>query len=294
VLAIEGVQPADEGMYWCRVTNTGGSMDSAAASLYIKQLLAHWTLDEADYSGGQYVDITGGNNATAAGEPNFVMSVDGSATGAVIIDPANGWASDGTLDPNAQTGTMTISMWLNWFGDNSQHQRPISKRDVDWATTKWHLQIIDVHSPTIRFSSFADASGPTGDLTNDGNWQHLCVSYDGSVATMYLNGMEAFDVDSASSTVVTLTPDTAGSPVNIGAGTVEGNLFFNGAMDDVRIYNYPMGADEVGKLWMDVTGKDPKIDCPTFDLNGDCKVDFGDLAILAAQWMECGLFTECQ
>lgn len=294
VLAIDGVQPADGGTYWCRVTNTGGSVDSATAMLYIKQLLAHWTLNEADYSGGQYVDISGGHNATVAGEPNFVPGADGSAGGAVVIDRDNGWASDGTLDPNAQTGRMTISMWVNWFGDNSQHQRPISKRDVDYSTTKWHLALVDIHAPTIQFSSFGGGGASTGTLVSDGNWQHICVSYDGAAATMYINGMEAFDVDAASSATVAMPPDTADSPVNLGAGTVEGAMYFNGAMDDVRIYNYPMGAGEVGKLWMDVTGKDPKIDCPTFDLNDDCKVDFGDLAVLGSQWLECGLFTDCQ
>jgi hypothetical protein len=54
-----------------------------------------------------------------------------------------------------------------------------------------------------------------------------------------------------------------------------------------------MSVEEVAKMWMDVTGKDPKINCPPSDLSGDCKVDFGDLAIVASQWLECGLFTEC-
>ena len=292
VLSIAAVQAANEGTYWCRVTNIAGSADSGAANLYIKRLLAHWTMDEADYSAGQYADTAGGNHATAAGEPNFVTGADGSEAGAAVIDATNGWATDGTWDPNAATGSMTISMWANWSGINSQHQRLISKRDIDWGTTRWHL-MLEPYSTTVEFESFADGSGPTGTMVHDGGWQHVCVSFDGSVATLYINGTDEFDLESASSATVALTPETEGSTINIGAGKTDGTLWFNGALDDIRIYNHPMTPEEVAETWMDVTQKDPKINCPASDLTGDCKTNFADIAMVADEWLQCGLFTDC-
>ncbi len=182
--------------------------------------------------------------------------------------------------------------WANWSGINSQHQRLISKRDIDWGTTRWHL-MLEPYSTTVEFESFADGSGPTGTMVSDGNWQHVCVSFDGSVATLYINGTDEFDLESASSATVALTPETEGSTINIGAGKTDGTLWFNGALDDIRIYNHPMTPEEVAKTWMDVTQKDPKINCPASDLTGDCKTNFADIAMVADEWLQCGLFTDC-
>ena len=293
VLSIANAQSVNEGTYWCKVINTAGPADdSRAASLYIKQLLAHLTLDESDYTAGQYTDIVGGHHATAVGDPCFVTGADGTESGGVVIDAINGWATDGTWDPNAATGSMTISLWTNWSGINSQHQRLMAKRDVDWATCRWQI-MMEPYSETVEFESNADGSGPTGTLVQDGNWQHICVSYDGTNATMYVNGSDTFDVGAATTASVLLTPDTEGSSINIGTGKTDGTLWFNGALDDIQIYNYPMSDVEVAKMWMDVTQKDPKINCPATDLTGDCKTNFADLALIVGQWLDCGLFTDC-
>ena len=288
-LVIDNVQPTDEGSYWCRITNAAGSADSGTATLHVKRLLAHWTFDQADFSAGQYTDVAGGNNATVAGEPNFITGADGSDAGAVVIDATNGWAIDGTWDPNEGTGSMTISVWANWYGINSQHQRLISKRDVDWGTTRWHI-LVPAYSTTVEFESFADGSGPTATMIDDGGWQHVCVSFDGSVATFYANGTDEFDMASANSATVALTPNMAGSAINLGTGKSDGTLWFNGALDDMRIYNYPMSALDVAELWSETTGKGACLYPPGADLNGDCKMDLADMAILASQWLDCGLY----
>ena len=287
-LTIANVQPADEGIYWCRVTNDTGSVDSDAAFLGIKGFLAHWTLDQSDYQGGQYLDVEGGHNATVSGTPSFVEGADGEPNGAVEISAANGWAIDGTFDPAAETGDMTISVWANFRGSiPAVHQRLVSKRDTAWETCTWHL-MMGPGSSTVEFESAADGSGPTGTLVADGGWQHVCVSYDGSVgiATLYVNGTEQFDPESVTSATVALTPGFEGASINLAVGNIGGAMAFNGSLDDIRIYDYAMSLEEVTKLWSEVTGV--CLSPPAADINGDCKVDFADMAILASQWLESG------
>lgn len=292
VLAIAGASAADEGPYWCRVSNAAGTADSTAANLYLKRLLAHWTLDADDYAAGQYVDVAGGNNATVTGDPNFVPGADGSAGGAVAISATSGFATDGQLDPTAQANAMTISMWLNWKGINSQHQRPLAKRDVDWATTTWHV-LVNVNTSNIEFESFTDGSGPTLGLTADGAWEHVCVVYDSNTATLYVNGVDEFSMARTATASVVPTPATEASVISIGAGNNSGGLWFNGAIDDVRIYNYPMEPEEVVTLWSEVTGGNACVNPPAMDLNGDCKINLTDLALLSSEWLDCGLYPNC-
>ena len=286
-LTITNVQPANEGTYWCRVTNNAGSVDSDAAFLGIKRFLAHWTLDQSDYQGGQYLDVEGGHNATVSGTPSFVEGADGEPNGAVEIYAANGWATDGTWDPAAEAGNMTISVWANFHGAISgAHQRLVSKRDVGWDTTAWHL-MMGPGSSTVVFESYTSGgAGPTGTLVADGGWQHVCVSYDGSVATLYVNGNEQFDLESVSSATAALTPGMEGSTINLGVGNTAGSLAFNGSMDDVRIYNYPMSLEEVAELWSEVTGRNACLSPPgAADINGDCKVDIDDLILFIEIWL---------
>src|SRR5690606_1107624 len=70
--------------------------------------------------------------------------------------------------------------------------------------------------------------GPT---LKSGQWYHLACTYNGTLLRYYING-----VLSGSATVGAPTSDSR--PVYIGARShVSGTGYFDGAIDDVRIYN---------------------------------------------------------
>ncbi|UCG60139.1 MAG: hypothetical protein JSU70_11565 [Phycisphaerales bacterium] len=54
---------------------------------------------------------------------------------------------------------------------------------------------------------------------------------------------------------------------------------FNGALDDIRLYDYALSGGEIVQL--------PCTDPPPGDANGDCEVDFLDPAILMSNWLRC-------
>jgi hypothetical protein len=81
---------------------------------------------------------------------------------------------------------------------------------------------------------------------SDGTWYHLVGTWDGSNLKLYVNGtLQA-------TTPVTLTPDTSSSVLQIGtfpnaSGTPTG--YWDGMIDDVRVYNRAITATEVSTLY---------------------------------------------
>lgn len=278
----------DEGLYYCIITNDGGSATSDTAALVLKVLKAHWTLNESDYTDGKHSDIVGGHNATSV-DPNYITGMDGTANGAVVIEDANDIAVADTWNPSGQTNKFSISLWVNWDGDSLSHQCPISKQLVDPCTCTWRL-IVHAGSSEIEIESSMDDVGPKGTLIADGQWQQVCVTFDGLYATMYINGEYTGKNTLNLGTIMD-------SPIVLGAGNIEGSSLFNGALDDISIYNYCLSNTDVADVWYEVTRQSVCLDYPdiNYDVNHDCQVDVNDFAEFLSSWLECGLYpkTEC-
>ena len=69
---------------------------------------------------------------------------------------------------------------------------------------------------------------------------------------------------------------------------------FNGALDDIRIYNYAFDKYGVADLFYEVSRAGVCIDTEkyvaAYDLNSNCKIDLADFAILASEWLKCGRY----
>ncbi|MBX4196207.1 hypothetical protein KW805_01310 [Candidatus Pacearchaeota archaeon] len=75
-----------------------------------------------------------------------------------------------------------------------------------------------------------------------GQWVHLVGVYDGSKVQLYKNGVLK-DSDSTSG----MTPGNGNAPLQI--GTRDGNSYFKGSIDDVKVYNRALSASEVKALY---------------------------------------------
>jgi hypothetical protein len=65
---------------------------------------------------------------------------------------------------------------------------------------------------------------------------------------------------------------------------------FNGAMDDVRIYNYPIAHPEVAQLYYDMKNVQTCVENPAFDFNGDCTIGLDDIVMFMTEWLDCGRY----
>ncbi|MES0490854.1 MAG: LamG-like jellyroll fold domain-containing protein, partial [Leptospirales bacterium] len=106
-------------------------------------------------------------------------------------------------------------------------------------------------------------------------WTHMCMDYDGGTngtTRLYQNGKL---VSSGNRTLST----NANEPLTVGA-RMDGALNFNGKVDDVRIYNNVLTADQIRQLGVQV----PNGLVAHYDFNGDTKdvSGFGNDLIVGA------------
>lgn len=77
---------------------------------------------------------------------------------------------------------------------------------------------------------------------NDGQWHHVTGTYDGSKIRLYVDG--ALDASAEAKGSIKAN-DKA---VCIGENAEKTGRFWNGLIDDVRVYNYALNADEIAAL----------------------------------------------
>ena len=79
-----------------------------------------------------------------------------------------------------------------------------------------------------------------------GEWQFITLSYDGSAVNLYLNGSLRASAPPTSNGGGPLAP--VGQPLLIGSGGSAATAF-DGSIDEVRVYNTALTAQEIGKLF---------------------------------------------
>jgi hypothetical protein len=78
-----------------------------------------------------------------------------------------------------------------------------------------------------------------------GAWYHTCVTWDGSLARLYVDGV--FKGSTAAGTAA----EETGQRIIIGARTNGTAALLNGLIDDIRIYDRALSSDEIGMLYSD-------------------------------------------
>ncbi len=301
LLSMTNLTTEDSGQYYCRITNDFGiPAVSTTATLIVRGLVYHWTLDLADYTGTYYADVAGGKDAQVESAAVFTAGADQAANGAVQIRPEGGWATVDANNPLVLPGAFTISYWANW-------QEQIGSSDN---------LLIDSNNGTI-------IEIPDG-LQADHRWQHICAVFDGGQCRLYRDGVLAGQSE-------WVMPQGMTAALHIGSAEMGSNTF-NGHLDDIRIYNYAMDAFEVAQLRFDFSGARSCIfsygssadrtgpqgvpDCTIdlydlslfanqylgssslYDISGpinqpDGVVNFYDFALMASVWLDCGLYPDC-
>jgi hypothetical protein len=291
-LTLTSVQIADEPYYYyCVASNTAGSDTSDMATLGVERKVAHWTLN--DLATG-YTDASGeGHDADPNGTPIFVAGAGASTGNGVQITPTVGWASVGTWDPSQYSKQITISLWVRWTGSNGDWQGLLGKRNAWGADTMmWQVEAAQGSGVLDFKNAGSDVSSPV--LPTD-EWEYVAITFDGTTATIYRNGVPA-----ASGTFAFNNKTDAnlmiGASEKTDAGVV--GFPFNGALDDIQIYNYALSKTAVADLYLAVRDDFVCIDeyASQYDFNGNCIVDLGDFVALAQQWLNCGRYPEstCQ
>lgn len=229
------------------------------------------------YDGGGYLTLAGTNyievppaslsTIASTGEITISVWVRGSTSMPVtqrqMLFSAKTAASEGhILTANIPSGTMPALITFEAGHDNN--------RQDDWASFFWGWDSTSWEAPESAYRGT--------------NWNHFAFTKD--IATgeqkIYHNGQ-----------IVALTKK-ATTPIDyVGMFTIGnfhpgGNLAYYGDVDDFRIYDHALTPDEVLFLAGGSAYYQPVISDADFDDSGD--IGLGDLAILAAKWLEIQLW----
>ena len=201
--------------------------------------VAHWSFDEGN--GTTTYDGTDNNNDGVLGDgscspdsgtcPKWVSGKYGSA---LLFDGENDYVDVGNKTSLQGMSQLSLGVWVKSDNVNDMDHIFHQRSDTyfirgDGTNSNWMM--------TIRNSSETEVYSNVAVVKNN-KWTHLALTYDGNTVKYYQDGTQ-IDTDS-------LTGNVDNDNDNFYIGTDVGtNRFFNGLIDDVRIYNYARTAEQI-------------------------------------------------
>jgi hypothetical protein len=205
-------------------------------------LVAHYKLDEIE--GDIASDSAGQNHGTVHGDPAWQHG-GGKIGGALQFDGFGNYIDA----PNVLNPADGVFSAVAWIKGGAPGQVIISQQDGTGAGESWigtdptQGKLLTGLVPTAGGRMSPSALQSEFVITDD-QWRHVGFVWDGSRRYLYVDGAEvARDAGS-------LTPlESSDGGLHIGANnSLDAGSFWAGLIDDVRIYNRALSADEIEQL----------------------------------------------
>ncbi|MCX5643404.1 MAG: LamG domain-containing protein, partial [Phycisphaerae bacterium] len=226
------------------VGDPAGAKSGATGTLYIDDILvgkpivpvglvARYTLEN------NVNDVSGnGHDGTVIGAPTYVTGAPGLGTGMLFPGTPGNGVDLGTFNPSEKTDMLSVSLWAKWNGLSTQWQGLIGKRNIwDPAQMMWQIEASQT-TGTLSFSSNGSYPASGNPILKVGEWTHIAVTFDKTTARFYVNGTQT----GSGGFVFGTNPDCA---IEFGCDNSGGGNAFNGALDDVRLYDVVLTPAEI-------------------------------------------------
>ena len=206
------------------------------------RLVAHWKLDETE--GNIAYDSAANNHSNLNGNPIW-QPAGGMIGRALLFDGLDDYMSTPFV-LNPADGPFSVFAWV--YG-SAPGQVIISQADSNGTGENWlsvdaiggKLMTGLVPPPVGRFIPQPLASQA---VITDDQWHHIGFVWDGSYRSLYVDGVEVAKDVSAQTPLKSAT-----GGLYIGANKIlDAMSFFSGLIDDVRIYNVALTAEEIAAL----------------------------------------------
>ena len=176
---------------------------------------------------------------------------------ALQFDGTNDYVRTTTTCPalNMNGSSFTIECWVKSTFNHEAEVILVEYGD-SWETGTYQISSFNQNHMMFVFNGastqYAASVGTLTDWT-DGNWHHIAGVLDHSNSTIKLY----YDGTLVADTTEALTPGNADLPLNIGSRGGTG-LYFNGYMDEVRIWNVARSAEEImNGAYTELSGAEP-------------------------------------
>jgi hypothetical protein len=205
-------------------------------------LVGWWKFDEG--FGTKALDWSGQNNhADLLGRPLWIVGYDG---GALKLDGSDDYVALPIGSVIESLTSSTFAVWVDFSNAGGAWQRIF---DFGSGTTiNMFLTPRTGTDGPMRFAITIGGGGAEDQASAPGTlsrgWHHVAVTInaDTRAINLYLDG-----IVSASNNSATLNPQALGTTTNnwIGRSQYSADAYFNGSVDDFRIYNFALSQDEI-------------------------------------------------
>ena len=221
-------------------------------------LVSYWTFDKQDIADKTVMDVWGNNNGTILGDPKTVV---GRVGDALEFDGSDDYVNLTNLgDFGEKVGTSTFEAWVKteYKDDWTSLFKVLDAGcnmawaiDVNRSAKQGFLFAEDVVHFYVRQTSAAGCNAIAAQIDfelSDGEWHHIVFAVEDAATpkvTVYMDSIEQIVILGDAKKLNDFVPFV--EPVYIGAANNRGNeeRFFPGVIDEVRIYDRPLKADEV-------------------------------------------------
>lgn len=157
------------------------------------------------------------------------------------------WVNINNLPGNGEAYLMSFGGWQErWKISLPTHGKPV------WTTN--------------NSSGISDMDSGDGNELSEGQWYHLVFVHNGIHDQIYING------DLAAEKLVSGEMNSTTHDLYIGYNGIDGGSYFDGSIDDIRLYNLPLSAGEVLALYLEQSQApivtDTEAPCAPMNLNG--------------------------
>jgi type II secretory pathway component PulJ len=203
-------------------------------------LVGWWKFD--DGSGTSAIDSSGnGNNGTLINGPTW--AIDGKISGALSFNGVNQYVDMGNV-LNAGSGDLTVAAWFKTSVAGDSDQGIVAKRNNSFGNEDGYS--ITINAPGSDFGDGVtgeDDNGPGVKVSAD-VWHQMVmtISRGSELKSTYIDGTLDF-TDSISGI------GSQNNSLDLRIGASGNGRYFNGLIDDVRIYNRALSSSEVAALY---------------------------------------------
>jgi hypothetical protein len=203
------------------------------------ELVGWWKFDEG--AGTRAADASGhGLHGTLVGGLAWVDGVTGKA---LEFDGADDYVDLGDDPRFAITGPLTICVWIKVKTLDKEWQALVTKGDSSWRLQRnWGQNTLEFACTGVPVPGALVGSLFGTVNVNDGRWHHVAAVYDGSRVSLYTDGRLDTSVEA------TGTLRTNNYKVWIGANDEKPGRNWSGLIDDVRVYDCGLTAEEVAQI----------------------------------------------
>ena len=204
-------------------------IDPGDSSIYgsTKGLVAHWKFD--DGSGTTAVDSAGSNNGTLNGGPNWSA---GMINGALSFDGVDDYVVAAPLDP-LMSDTLTMQAWVR-TSEYAAIWNPVLTQNAGGNGYYFYVSSGRPAFYIVAGATYVQVISP--DAINPNEWHQVAGTNDGFNLKLYIDGRFKDSDDSTGFSGVS-------GNVYIGCEPTS-SLYYNGLIDDVRIYDRAVSESE--------------------------------------------------